>query len=64
MEKEPLRKIFVGFATGLALAVASAAGKSYVDVEKLKTKFEIFVDDVGEMKKDIKWMRNNWHQKE
>jgi len=47
-------KIAVGLTIGLLLGVASAAAKAYVDVEKLKDRFEIIMDLMRETRQDVK----------
>lgn len=57
--KEMKKSIVIAVVTGLCIATISAAGKSYVDVEKLKTKMEFFVDTVQEIKQDVKEIKNH-----
>jgi len=48
------KQIFIAVISGISLATISAAGKSYLDVERLKTKMELFIDTVKEIKDDVK----------
>ena len=57
--KEVKKSIIIAVVTGLCIATISAAAKSYVDVEKLKTKMEFFVDTVQEIKQDVKEIKNH-----
>lgn len=53
------RRIIASVIAGIALAALSAAAKSYVDVERLKTRVESLSDNVIEIKEDVKWIRRN-----
>lgn len=48
------KSIIIAVVTGVCLATLSAAAKSYIDVERLKTKMELFIDTVQEIKEDVK----------
>jgi hypothetical protein len=48
------KSIVIAVITGVCLATLSAAAKSYIDVERLKTKMELFIDTVQEIKDDVK----------
>ena len=51
---ESKRSILVGMVTALCIAAISTAAKSYVDVERIKTKMEYFVATISEIKQDVK----------
>jgi len=51
--------IIIAVISGVCIATLSAAGKSYVDVERLKTKMELFIDTVHEIKEDVKDIKNH-----
>jgi hypothetical protein len=53
------RKIIVAVITSLSVATISAAFKSYVDVERLKTKQEMLFDIVKETRDDVKDIRTH-----
>ena len=61
--KEVKKSIIIAVVTGLCIATISAAAKSYIDVERLKTKMEFFVDTVQEIKQDVKEIKNHLIQK-
>lgn len=47
-------KFLYAVGVGIALATLSAAGKSYVDVERLKVQTVTLFDTVKEIKEDVK----------
>lgn len=53
------KSIIIAVVTGICLATISAAAKSYIDVERLKTKMELFIDTVQEIKEDVKEIKNH-----
>lgn len=53
------RKILGSVIAGLTLATITAAAKSYIDVERLKTKVEALSENIVEIKEDVKWIRRN-----
>ena len=53
------KSIIIAVVTGICLATISAAAKSYIDVERLKTKMELFIDTVQEIKDDVKQIKNH-----
>lgn len=58
------KSIIIAVVTGISLATISAAAKSYIDVERLKTKMELFIDTVQEIKEDVKDIKNHLIKKE
>ena len=48
------RKIAIGITIGICLATLSAAAKAYIDVERLKTKFELVLEVLKETRQDVK----------
>lgn len=55
-----MNRIIASLIVGLSLATISAAGKAYVDVERLKVKVNTLFDYVKETRDDVKYIRRHF----
>jgi hypothetical protein len=52
--KAAKKQILIAIISGISVLTISAAGKSYIDVVRIKTKMELFIDTIHEIKDDVK----------
>ena len=48
------KRALYAFVVGISLTAATAAGKSFIDVERLKTQVETMIDLIKETRDDIR----------
>lgn len=54
-----VNKVFVTALISMGVGVVGSAAKAYMDVEKLKTRMDIYVEDQKEIKEDLKEIRKD-----